>query len=94
MSPVHPAPRFPYEPPPPQPICDAETPPDRLDQHEVLRVAQAANRAKALYPGVVGEVLASELDAARDMKFRLHRGSRLARLVNHLMTAPLPRPAA
>lgn len=74
----------------PRPSVAAEVPPDYLDQQEKLRLGQAANRAKAIYPGVVGEVLADECEAAREFSCRFDNGSRTARLVHHLMSTPVP----
>lgn len=67
----------------------AETPPPRIEAHERRRIMAAQTHAKRIYPGVVGEILSDEIAATLDMGWMNH-GTRIARLVEHLMTAALP----
>lgn len=57
------------------------------------RIRSAAMRARKLYPGPVGDVLAIELNSYADLSFlwaSATTATRMAALVDHLLRAPLP----
>lgn len=64
--------------------------PPALAPHEQSRVRAAAFRAKRLYPGPVGELVARELTGWLDFGFRLDNAGMAARLVDHILKTPLP----
>jgi hypothetical protein len=74
----------------PTPATAAAVPAPRLEPHEKLRLRTAAHLAKRLYPGPVGELVARELLTWEDFAHRLDQHGIAARLVQHVMTAPLP----
>lgn len=57
---------------------------------DVTRVRVAADRARRLYPGPVGEVIARELGIWVDFGYRLNQTGLVARLVEHVLTAHAP----
>ncbi|RZT87441.1 hypothetical protein EV383_4365 [Pseudonocardia sediminis] len=75
---------------PPQPVTAAQDPPTVLAYHDAMRIRAAATRAKTVFPDVVGEYLHDELVFYAEVGYRLERGSRMARLVDRVMTAPIP----
>jgi hypothetical protein len=66
------------------PRIDAQTPPERLEPHEKMRVRAAASQASRRFPGVVGEILSSWLYEYEEFGFRFARGSRVDRLLVEL----------
>jgi hypothetical protein len=57
------------------------------------RIRNAAHRAKKVYPGPAGEVLARELDAYADFSFLWCDGSttrRMGALVDDVLGRPVP----
>lgn len=64
--------------------------PPRLAPHEASRLRAAQVRAKRLYPGPVGELVAGEIAAWHEFGFRLDQHGIAGRLIDHLMTAALP----
>lgn len=68
-----------------------------LAHDQRVRMRAAAFRAKRVYPGVVGEVLAGELEAFEEFGFRLAGWGTIMRLTDHILrsevvagTHPLP----
>jgi hypothetical protein len=74
-------------PPPPQTPSD---PAPRLDPHEKMRIRSAAFRATRLYPGPVGELISKELLDWEEFGYRFDTKGAAARLVDHVLKAPLP----
>lgn len=81
----------------PSPAAPAKTgqapgdnPPDRMESHERMRIRAAAFRITKVHPGIPGQVLAEDLLCAEEFGYVLVNGSRLAELVTHALTAPLP----
>ena len=64
-----------------------ETTPDRLTPRERSRIRLAADRAKARYPGPVGELVSRELMAWEDIGWRIGNGHN--GLLNRLIDAVL-----
>ena len=62
----------------------------RMDHHEKARLRAASFRATRLYPGPVGELLSRELLAWEEFGYRLGGSQLIMRLVDHVLTAPLP----
>ncbi|WP_246631302.1 hypothetical protein [Pseudonocardia nigra] len=59
-----------------------------MDDHEKMRLRQAAYRVTRLYPGPAGEILARELIGWEDFGYRLGGGQPVMRLVDQVLTAP------
>lgn len=74
-------------------IINAEVPLAPMDHHEKARVRAAALRAKRIYPGAVGELVAVELLAWHDFGYRLDNGGLIMKAVHEISTAPLSVPA-
>lgn len=62
----------------------------RLELHEHNRIRAAALRARRIYPGPVGEVLAFELYAWAEFGYRFGGHGLIAQLVTHILTVPMP----
>ncbi len=75
---------------PDRPSSEAQVPPDRIQHHDLIRYRTAQRHALAIYPGIVGQVLAAEIATFTDFGFRMDQSGRIPRLVDHLMTHPLP----
>ncbi|MGI8799721.1 MAG: hypothetical protein ACR2GE_10620 [Pseudonocardia sp.] len=65
--------------------------PSRMDHHEKMRLRAAAHRASRLYPGPVGELLCLELLSWEEFGYRLGGEQMIMRIVDHVLTAPVPR---
>jgi hypothetical protein len=65
-----------------------------MDHHEKMRVRAAAFRATRLYPGPVGELLSRELLTWEEFGYRLGGEQLVMRLVDHVLTAPIPQQGA
>jgi hypothetical protein len=61
-----------------------------MGHHEKMRLRAAALRAARLYPGPVGELVSRELITWDEFGYRLGGGQLVARLVDHVLTTPLP----
>ena len=68
--------------------------PAPMDHHEKMRLRAAAFRSTRLYPGPVGELLSRELLTWEEFGYRLGGGELVMRLVDHVLTAPLPQQGA
>jgi hypothetical protein len=62
---------------------------ERMTHAELTRIRAAANRARRLYPGPVGEVLYRELISWEEFGYRLGGATVISRLVEHLLRAPV-----
>jgi hypothetical protein len=71
------------------PRIDAQTPPERLEPHEKMRVRAAAFRATKVYPGPVGECISRELMTWEEFGWRFGGGGLVDRLIRHVEDAPL-----
>ena len=67
-----------------------QLPPGRLEAHEKMQVRAAAHRAKQLYPGPVGDLVARELLDWEQFGYRFTGPS--TALLRHVLTAPMPDP--
>ena len=81
------------EPPAPRqpPAVRAIDPPPSLAFHETSRLRTAAYLATRLHPGPIGELIQREILDWSEFGFRFDRHGLVGRLVNELMSAPLPR---
>jgi hypothetical protein len=68
--------------------------PVAMGHHEKMRLRAAALRAARLYPGPVGELVSRELITWDEFGYRLGGGQLVTRLVDHLLTTPIPEPGA
>jgi hypothetical protein len=73
--------------PPPPTEGDAPRTMTLPERNELIR---AANRARIVYPGAVGELIHRELEAAQNFGYLLVNGSLLRRLVAQVMEADGP----
>jgi len=71
----------------PPKVITADVPPERMNLPERSRAKAAAGRARRLYPGPPGEVLAREIEAWEDTGWRLGHGL-VAQLINHIFEQP------
>lgn len=67
-----------------------DNPPEAMASHERMRIRAAAFRISQVYPGIAGDILCEDLLTAEAFGYVLAKGSRLAELVTHALTAPLP----
>jgi len=58
-----------------------------MDHHEKMRLRAAAYRVKLVYPGVAGEILATEILSWEEFGYRLGENSRITRLVTEILGA-------
>jgi len=75
------------EPPPERTVILADNPIEYMHLPERSRARGAANKAKRLYPGPPGEVLAREILTWEEMGWRLGPGL-VAKLINHIYEQP------
>ncbi len=60
-------------------------PPGRLSAAEHSRANTALHHAKSRFPGAVGDVLAAEITAYRDLGYVAQPGSTVVRLIDELL---------
>jgi len=60
-----------------------------MDYIEKMRLRAAADGAKRLYPGPVGELVSRELLTWEEFGYRLGGGRLIMRLVDHVLSTPL-----
>jgi hypothetical protein len=65
-----------------------------MDSDERMKLRAAAFRATRVFPGAVGELISKELLAWEEHGFRLGGHGLVRRLVDAVMKAELPTPAA
>lgn len=65
----------------------------RLRGLQRTQLRTAAVRARKLYPGPVGELVAQEIAIWDEMGFRFGGKAPMMRLVEYLMAQPVPEPA-
>jgi hypothetical protein len=63
---------------------------ERLELHERSRFRAAAQRARQLYPGSLGELVHRELTAYADFGYRFTREALIVRLAAEILAAPAP----
>jgi len=61
----------------------------RMGYNERAKLRGAANRARRLYPGPVGEILYRELVAWEEFGYRFGSSVVIAQLVEHIHRAPI-----
>jgi hypothetical protein len=64
---------------------------EKLMHPEATRVRAAANRCSKLFPPPVAAVLYTELMVWAEFGYRLDKSGTIARLVDHVLTTPIPR---
>jgi len=65
-------------------------PAPKIEHVDRAKLMTTALRARRVYPGPVGELIARELSSWADMGFRYGGGSTIAKLVAAVLAAPLP----
>lgn len=68
--------------------------PGRLSIHDVQQLGLASSRARARYPGPVGELIVREIWAYTDFGHRFDSTGAVPRIVAELLADPVSGPAA